>query len=119
MEKLDRIVVVFRVRVNPGMEEVYEKRLAVVYELASKSPGLLPLKGYEDSDGEKVYIIEWDSEESMSRWANDPVHQEAKREGREELYSWYSVQICREFQTLGAGFRADQASPPLTSLPES
>ncbi len=72
-----------------------------MYELASKSPGLLSLRGYAEPGGEKAYIIEWDSEESLHGWRNHPVHQEAMKEGREKLYTWYSVQVCREPEHRG------------------
>ncbi len=41
----NRKIVVFRVKLKAGLEEEYERRLGEVYELASKSPGLLSLGG--------------------------------------------------------------------------
>ena len=40
-------------------------------------------------------------EESLHGWRNHPVHQEAMKEGREKLYTWYSVQVCREPEHRG------------------
>ena len=76
-----KIVVVFRVRVNTGLEAEYERRLGEISEIASKSPGLLSLKRFEDPDGTQAYIIEWDNEENLNRWRNHPVHQEAMKDG--------------------------------------
>ncbi len=107
-----RIIVVFRVRVKSGMEAEYERRLADIYELASKSPGLLSLRDYEQqSSGEKAYIIEWDSDESLKRWRDHPLHQEAMKIGRERLYSWYKVQVCEEFRTMGSDAPVASESP--------
>ncbi len=69
----------------------------------SKSPGLLSLEGYVSADGEKCYIIEWDSEENLARSRDHPVHQKAMAEGRDKLYTSFNIQVCRELRTSIGG----------------
>ena len=69
------IVVVFRIRLNPGVESEFYERLEEMLELASKeAPGLQGLKADKSDDGELAYVIEWDNEENLSAWRNHPVH---------------------------------------------
>ncbi len=91
------IVVVFRIRLNPGAESEFYERLEEMLELASKeATGLQGLKAYKSDDGELLYVIEWDNEENLSAWRNHPVHRIAMGEGREKFYASYTIQICQE-----------------------
>ena len=91
------IVVVFRIRLNPGVESEFYERLEEMLELASKeATGLQGLKEFKSDDGELVYVIEWDNEENLSAWRKHPVHRIAMREGQEKFYASYTIQICQE-----------------------
>ena len=91
------IVVVFRIRLNPGVESEFYERLEEMLELASKeATGLQGLKAFKSDDGELVYVIEWDNEENLSAWRKHPVHRIAMGEGQEKFYASYTIQICQE-----------------------
>ncbi|MEY4907878.1 MAG: hypothetical protein RL260_1596 [Pseudomonadota bacterium] len=64
--------------------------------LARTMPGHVSHKGFTAADGERVTIVEFDSEESMHGWATHPEHVAAKKKGRAEFYAEYSIQICTE-----------------------
>jgi heme-degrading monooxygenase HmoA len=63
-------------------------------ELAKGMPGYISHKGFLAEDGEKVTIVEFDSEETQRAWALHPEHVDAKKKGRTEFYSEYKVQTC-------------------------
>ena len=90
------IVVVFRIRLNPGVESEFQERLDEMLKLAADAPGLVGLHAFSSDDGELAYVIEWDSEESLLAWRNSSEHLVAMREGREKFYASYSLQICEE-----------------------
>lgn len=63
-------------------------------ELAKKMPGYISHKTFFAQDGERVTLVEFESEAAQRAWAQHPEHIEAQRRGRKEFYSEYRVQIC-------------------------
>src|SRR5690554_129397 len=88
-------VVVFRSRLRPGVEEAYARRGGEIYALAEKMPGLISARDYTAEDGERVAIIEFDTEANLLAWRDHAEHRRAQAQGREEFYSSYSLQICK------------------------
>jgi heme-degrading monooxygenase HmoA len=88
------VVVVFRSRLKPDAAEEYGQWAARIGELARTMPGYVSHKGFTAPDGERVTIVEFQSEEHLRAWAANPDHVQAKRRGREAFYSEYRVQIC-------------------------
>ena len=89
------IVTVFRSRLMPGVRDEY---LALVYqmsELAKTMPGYISHKGFFADDGERVTVVEFESEEGMRAWRMNPEHRAAQKKAREVYYQDYSVQICQ------------------------
>jgi heme-degrading monooxygenase HmoA len=89
------IVTVFRSRLMPGVREDYVARVNRMMELAASMPGYISHKGFFADDGERVSIIEFESEEALRAWRMHPEHREAQRQAREIYYQDYSVQVCR------------------------
>ena len=88
------IVTVFRSRVKAEAQSEYMKWAARMSELAKGMPGYVSHKGFLADDGEKVTIVEFESEETQRAWAQHPEHVDAKKKGRTEFYSEYKVQTC-------------------------
>jgi heme-degrading monooxygenase HmoA len=88
------IVAVFRARLNPAHDEEYRQWVARMSELARLTPGYISHKGFQAEDGERVTVVEFDSEESVRTWARHPEHVEAKKLGRKKFYAQYRVQVC-------------------------
>ncbi|MES2018520.1 MAG: hypothetical protein V4484_18680 [Pseudomonadota bacterium] len=62
---------------------------------SGSTPGHVAHKGFTATDGERVTIVEFDSEQGMRLWAAHPEHVAAKKMGRASFFSEYSVQICQ------------------------
>jgi heme-degrading monooxygenase HmoA len=45
-------------------------------------------------DGERVTIVEFDTEEAQREWRVHPEHAAAKRRGMESFFAEYKFQIC-------------------------
>lgn len=88
------IITVFRSRVRPEALQEYATWAARMSELARKMPGYISHKGFAAEDGERVTIVEFESEETLRAWSQHPDHVEAKKKGRASFYSEYRIQIC-------------------------
>lgn len=88
------IVTVFRSRVKPEAQEEYARWAARISELARQMPGYISHKGFVAEDGERVTIVEFESEEAQRAWSVNREHAEAKKKGRSSFYLEYRVQVC-------------------------
>jgi heme-degrading monooxygenase HmoA len=88
------IVTVFRSRLMPGVRDDYVTLVDRMIELAATMPGYISHKGFFADDGERVTIVEFESEEAQRAWRMHPEHREAQRKGREIYYASYSIQVC-------------------------
>jgi heme-degrading monooxygenase HmoA len=88
------IVAVFRSRLDPLHQEEYAVWAARMSELAREVPGYVSHKGFAAADGERVTIVEFESEQGLQAWARHPEHVEAKKLGRRAFFESYRVQVC-------------------------
>jgi heme-degrading monooxygenase HmoA len=88
------VITVFRSRLKPEAQEEYRHWATRMSELARQMPGYISHKGFVAEDGERVTIVEFESEESLRAWALHPEHVEAKKKGRTSFYLEYRIQIC-------------------------
>lgn len=88
------IVTVFRSRLNSDVEDAYGPMATRMSELARTIPGYVSHKGFVADDGERVTIVEFESEEALQQWKVHPDHAKAKRCGIESFFSDYKFQIC-------------------------
>ena len=89
------MITVFRSRVRQENIEDYMKVAARMSELARSMPGYVSHKGFTAEDGERVTIVEFESEETQRAWAQLPAHREAQRLGQERFYSEFKIQVCK------------------------
>jgi heme-degrading monooxygenase HmoA len=88
------IVTVFRSRLRPGAQKQYAPMAARMSAMARTIPGHISHKSFVADDGERVTIVEFESEEALREWRTHPEHAEAKRRGIETFFSDYRFQIC-------------------------
>jgi heme-degrading monooxygenase HmoA len=88
------IVIVFRSRLNAEAQEEYKNWAARMSVLAATIPGYVSHKGFVAEDGERVTIVEFESEDGLRSWATHPEHVEAKKKGRSLFFTEYRVQVC-------------------------
>ena len=60
---------------------------------ARSVPGFVDFKTFTAEDGEHVSLVTFASLESHQVWRNDPRHRQAQRQGRDEFYVEYSIQV--------------------------
>lgn len=88
------VITVFRSRLKPQAREEYERWAERMSELAGAMPGYISHKAFLAEDGERVTIVEFDSEQAHRAWRLHPEHVEAQKKGRADFYSEYRIQVC-------------------------
>ncbi|HVY30274.1 MAG TPA: antibiotic biosynthesis monooxygenase [Polyangiaceae bacterium] len=88
------MVVVFRNRLRPGVEQEYGEHANRIYDLALKMPGLVSSKDFTAEDGERLTVIEFRSAEELEAWRAQSEHLAAQERGRQHYFSEYSLQVC-------------------------
>src|SRR4051812_16942104 len=96
------IVTVFRSRLVPEAQSEYSQWAQRMSALAAAMPGHVSHKGFVAEDGERLTLVEFESEESQRAWAVHPEHAQAKKLGRQRFFSEYRVQICTVIRDSGA-----------------
>lgn len=89
------VITIFRSRLRPEHREEYERWGKKIHELAVKMPGFISIKTFAADDGERVSVVEFESEETMLAWRNQPDHRTAQELGRKLFYSEYRIQVCQ------------------------
>ena len=103
------IVTVFRSRLMPGVGDEYAVLAQRMNELAVTMPGYISHKDFTAEDGERVTVVEFESEEGMRAWRTHPEHIAAQRKARQTFYAEYSIQVC-ELVRAGTFKREEQAA---------
>jgi len=89
------VITIFRSRLRLEHREKYERWEKRIHDLAVNMPGFISIKTFTADDGERVSIVEFDSEETMLAWRNQPDHKQAQELGRQLFYSEYHIQVCQ------------------------
>ena len=61
---------------------------------ARNVPGFVDFSTFVGDDGERVSLVTFATPEAHAAWRDDPGHRAAQRQGREELYDRYSIQVA-------------------------
>lgn len=88
------ILTIFRSRLEPVHAAAYREMAVRMRTLAETMPGFISFKTFTAEDGERVSIIEFESEQALRAWRAHPEHRKAQELGRERFYSEYQVQVC-------------------------
>jgi heme-degrading monooxygenase HmoA len=88
------IVTIFRSRLRAGVGEDYTPTADRMDELAATMPGYISHKGFVAEDGERVTIVEFESEEALRAWRRHTEHMAAQKAGRDLFYEEFRVQTC-------------------------
>lgn len=89
------VITIFRSCLRPEHNEEYARWAAKIHAIAVQMPGFISIKTFTAEDGERVSIVEFESEETMLAWRNQPDHKQAQELGRKLFYSEYHIQVCR------------------------
>jgi heme-degrading monooxygenase HmoA len=88
------VVIVFRSRLKPGLENEIGELGARMYGLASAMPGFVSYQDYAAADGGGVAIVEFETHDTLAAWRAHPEHLAAQAAGRERFFSEYRITVC-------------------------
>lgn len=89
------ILLVFKT--TPRSDDVkaeYDEINAATQATARETRGFISWKEFSGPGGETVGILEFEDEDALVRWRDNPVHANANKRGREAVYGSYSVRVC-------------------------
>lgn len=96
------IVTIFRSRLSSEHAAAYQEMAACMRTLAEGMPGFISFKTFSAEDGERVSVIEFESEECLRAWRDHPEHQKAQELGRTEFYTEFQIQVCSIIRQYGS-----------------
>ena len=102
------VITLFRSRLRPEAREEYERWAGRMNQLAAAIPGFVSIKTFAADDGERISIIEFESERAHRAWRDNPEHREAQRLGRERFYDEFQIQVCTPVRGYGFSRAAGQ-----------
>jgi len=94
------IICIIEFENKPGMEKAQQKWLADLMPRVETFPGFQGKESYAhiSGDGRVNTISYWEDEAALLAWTRDPRHREAMAEGKEHIFSRYSIKICSELR---------------------
>ncbi|CAN5230371.1 hypothetical protein BH10PLA2_BH10PLA2_39800 [soil metagenome] len=106
------IVTVLRSRLRPDVQDDYRLVADRMNELAREIPGYISHRGFVATDGERVTIVEFESEAALQGWRTHPEHMDAKRRGYRSFYTHFDFQICNVIRKSSWAAKTDLQIPP-------
>ena len=88
------LLIIFRSRLRADAGEDYQAMAAEMLASASAMPGFVEYKHYTAEDGERLTIVKWQDEETLTAWREHARHRIAQRLGRERWYSQYQIEVA-------------------------
>ncbi len=96
------VVTIFRSRLDPAQADSYYEVAARMRTLAESMPGFISFKTFSAEDGERVSIIEFESEKALRAWREHPEHRKAQELGRTMFYAEFQIQVCSIVRQYGS-----------------
>jgi heme-degrading monooxygenase HmoA len=106
------VITLFRSRLRSEHEQEYGQWATRMHDLAVAMPGFISVKTFQAADGERVTIVEFESEETLRAWREQSEHREAQELGRKRFYSEYKIQVCHPVR--GHSFPKKTGAPART-----
>ena len=103
------VVTIFRSRLRPEHKEEYERWAARMHDIAAKMSGFISIKTFTAEDGERVSIVEFESEEATRAWREQADHRQAQELGQKLFYSEYRIQVCKPIRDYSFPKKPDAA----------
>lgn len=88
------IVVLFRSRLRDTAGADYSAMADEMLERARTMAGFVEFKSFTAEDGERLAVIWWENEETLTLWREDVRHRLAQRLGRETWYQNYRIEVA-------------------------
>ncbi len=88
------LIILFRSKLTDQAREDYQAMNAELEILVRQNPGFVDVKSYTAADGERLTVVWWLDEASLTEWRNLMRHREAQNTGRQKWYEYYNVEVA-------------------------
>ncbi|MEY4095270.1 MAG: hypothetical protein RLZZ53_2469 [Acidobacteriota bacterium] len=89
------LVILFRSKLTATAGDDYGAMAQAMANHAKTFQGVVAMKGFKADDGERLTVVWWTDEESLTVWANDLKHRAAQNLGREKWYEYYKIDVAQ------------------------
>jgi len=93
------LVILFRSKLTAEAGADYQAMDTELEGLVRQNPGFVDVKSYTAQDGERLTVVWWRDEESLTEWRNLARHREAQNTGRQKWYQYYKMDVARITRT--------------------
>jgi heme-degrading monooxygenase HmoA len=87
-------IILFRSKLTDKAGEDYQFMNDELDALVRQNPGFVDVKSYTSEDGERLTVVWWRDEKSLSDWRNLLRHREAQNTGRQKWYQYYKIEVA-------------------------
>jgi heme-degrading monooxygenase HmoA len=87
------LIVLFRSKLVDAPDGYAEMAQEMV-DTAKTMPGFIDYKSFKADDGERLTVVWWENEETLSVWRTHARHLVAQRLGRERWYEYYKIDVA-------------------------
>jgi len=88
------LIILFRSKLTDQAREDYQAMNAELEILVRQNPGFVDVKSYTAADGERLTVVWWRDETSLTEWRNLMRHREAQNTGRQKWYEYYNIDVA-------------------------
>jgi heme-degrading monooxygenase HmoA len=87
-------IILFRSKLTSEAGKDYQAMDTELGALVRENPGFVDVKSYAAEDGERLTVVWWRDEKSLSDWRNLMRHREAQNTGRQKWYQYYKMDVA-------------------------
>lgn len=89
------MLIAFRSKLTAEAGDDYGEMAAAMQKHARSFPGFIDVKAFTAADGERLTLVWWQDEETLSAWSRDAQHVAAKQQGRRHWYQYYKIDVAK------------------------
>lgn len=93
------LIILFRSKLTEQAGEDYKALDAELEKMVQENPGFIAAKAFTAADGERLTVVWWRDEASLTEWRNLIRHREAQDLGRQKWYQYYTVEVAQVTRT--------------------
>ena len=98
---MNEIVVLFEVKPTKDGMQKYLDLAAMLKPLLSGFEGFIRAERFTSlsEEGKLLSMNVWTDEDAVARWRNKMEHRMSQKEGREKLFEYYNITVCKTIRS--------------------
>ncbi|HET9371770.1 MAG TPA: antibiotic biosynthesis monooxygenase [Vicinamibacterales bacterium] len=88
------LIILFRSKLTTAAGDDYAAMADAMLDRARAFEGFVDVKSFTAEDGERLSVVWWRDQASLTAWAADARHQGAKALGRQKWFEYYKMDVA-------------------------